>query len=200
MNIDMLSDEYLERIDNIQLPNTKLKLLEKLTRMVISEFQKVNKVKAMSFTERFNKLMESYNARKDDQKIIQEILDEIAEQMKKIIRDVKEEKDSVKDMGISFEEKAFYDILVSVAKKYGFSNNYTDAQYKEMAKKVKALVDDKSKYTDWDNREDIKAELKMDLIMLLSDYDYPPQTYDETYKEIFEQTENFKKYRMNPEG
>ena len=120
--------------------------------------------------------------------------------MKKIIRDVKEEKDSVKDMGISFEEKAFYDILVSVAKKYGFSNNYTDAQYKEMAKKVKALVDDKSKYTDWDNREDIKAELKMDLIMLLSDYDYPPQTYDETYKEIFEQTENFKKYRMNPEG
>lgn len=200
MNIDMLSDEYLERIDNIQLPNTKLKLLEKLTRMVISEFQKVNKVKAMSFTERFNKLMESYNARKDDQKIIQEILDEIAEQMKKIIKDVKEEKDSVKDMGISFEEKAFYDILVSVAKKYGFSNNYTDAQYKEMAKKVKALVDDKSKYTDWDNREDIKAELKMDLIMLLSDYDYPPQTYDETYKEIFEQTENFKKYRMNPEG
>lgn len=195
MNIDMLSDEYLERIDNIQLPNTKLKLLEKLTRMVISEFQKVNKVKAMSFTERFNKLMESYNARKDDQKIIQEILDEIAEQMKKIIRDVKEEKDSVKDMGISFEEKAFYDILVSVAKKYGFSNNYTDAQYKEMAKKVKALVDDKSKYTDWDNREDIKAELKMDLIMLLSDYDYPPQTYDETYKEIFEQTENLKKYR-----
>lgn len=200
MNIDMLSDEYLERIDNIQLPNTKLKLLEKLTRMVISEFQKVNKVKAMSFTERFNKLMESYNARKDDQKIIQEILDEIAEQMKKIIKDVKEEKDSVKDMGISFEEKAFYDILVSVAKKYGFSNNYTDAQYKEMAKKVKALVDDKSRYTDWDNREDIKAELKMDLIMLLSDYDYPPQTYDETYKEIFEQTENFKKYRMNPEG
>lgn len=200
MNIDMLSDEYLERIDNIQLPNTKLKLLEKLTRMVISEFQKVNKVKAMSFTERFNKLMESYNARKDDQKIIQEILDEIAEQMKKIIKDVKEEKDSVKDMGISFEEKAFYDILVSVAKKYGFSNNYTDVQYKEMAKKVKALVDDKSKYTDWDNREDIKAELKMDLIMLLSDYDYPPQTYDETYKEIFEQTENFKKYRMNPEG
>ena len=195
MNIDMLSDEYLERIDNIQLPNTKLKLLEKLTRMVISEFQKVNKVKAMSFTERFNKLMESSNARKDDQKIIQEILDEIAEQMKKIIKDVKEEKDSVKDMGISFEEKAFYDILVSVAKKYGFSNNYTDAQYKEMAKKVKALVDDKSKYTDWDNREDIKAELKMDLIMLLAEYDYPPQTYDETYKEIFEQTENFKKYR-----
>ena len=136
MNIDMLSDEYLERIDNIQLPNTKLKLLEKLTRMVISEFQKVNKVKAMSFTERFNKLMESYNARKDDQKIIQEILDEIAEQMKKIIKDVKEEKDSVKDMGISFEEKAFYDILVSVAKKYGFSNHYTDAQYKVMAKKT----------------------------------------------------------------
>ena len=195
MSIDMLSDEYLERIDNIQLPNTNLKLLEKLTRLVISEFQKVNKVKAITFTERFNKLIEAYNARKDDQKIIQEIIDEITEKMKGIIKEVKEERESVKEMGISFEEKAFYDILIDVAKKYGFVNNYTDEQYKEMAKKVKALVDDKSKYTDWDNREDIKAELKMDLIMLLAEYDYPPQTYDETYKEIFEQTENFKKYR-----
>ena len=56
------------------------------------------------------------------------------------------------------------------------------------------MVDDKSKYTDWSNRTDIQAELKMDLIILLSENKYPPVTHDEVYKEVLEQAENFKKY------
>ena len=42
---------------------------------------------------------------------------------------------------------------------------------------------------------DIKAELKADLIILLAKYDYPPVDRDEVYKEIFEQAENFKRYK-----
>ena len=59
---------------------------------------------------------------------------------------------------------------------------------------IKKIVDDKSKYTDWAKRDDIKAELKMDLILILAEYGYPPVTNDEVFKEIFEQAENFKKY------
>jgi type I restriction enzyme R subunit len=55
-------------------------------------------------------------------------------------------------------------------------------------------VDDKAKYTDWSKRDDIKAELKVDLIILLAENDYPPIDRDEVYKEIFEQAENFKMY------
>ena len=57
------------------------------------------------------------------------------------------------------------------------------------------MVDDKAKYTDWSQRTDIKAELKVDLIILLAENGYPPVDRDEVYKEIFEQAENFKKYR-----
>ena len=56
------------------------------------------------------------------------------------------------------------------------------------------MVDDKSKYTDWANRSDIKAELQMDLILILAEHGYPPVPQDEVFKEIFEQAENFKKY------
>jgi type I restriction enzyme R subunit len=42
---------------------------------------------------------------------------------------------------------------------------------------------------------DIKAELKVDLIMLLAKFGYLPVSRDEVYKEIFEQAENFKKNR-----
>ena len=59
------------------------------------------------------------------------------------------------------------------------------------------MVDDKSKYTDWANRSDIKAELQMDLILILAEHGYPPVPQDEVFKEIFEQAENFKKYAAN---
>ena len=59
------------------------------------------------------------------------------------------------------------------------------------------MVDDKSKYTDWVNRSDIKAELQMDLILILAEHGYPPVPQDEVFKEIFEQAENFKKYIDN---
>ncbi|WVM88076.1 DUF3387 domain-containing protein [Halopseudomonas pachastrellae] len=36
------------------------------------------------------------------------------------------------------------------------------------------MVDDKVRYTDWNQRENIKAELKVDLILLLAKHGYPP--------------------------
>jgi len=60
---------------------------------------------------------------------------------------------------------------------------------------VKTVVDDKARYTDWSRRDDIKAGLKVHLILLLAEHGYPPGDRDEVYQEIFEQAENFKKYR-----
>lgn len=39
-----------------------------------------------------------------------------------------------------------------------------------------------------------KANLQVDLILLLDEFDYPPVTIDDVYKEVLEQAENFKKY------
>ena len=64
----------------------------------------------------------------------------------------------------------------------------------ELAKEIKAIVDDKSKYAAWATRDDIKAELKVNIILKLADYHYPPVTIDDVYKEILEQATNFRKY------
>lgn len=105
--------------------------------------------------------------------------------------DVKMEFSAGDDMGISFEEKAFYDILKTLAHKYDF--DYPEDKLIFLVSGVKKIVDDKTKYTDWSKRDDIKAELKVDLIILLGENDYPPVDRDEVYKEIFEQAENYKK-------
>ncbi len=86
--------------------------------------------------------------------------------------DLAKEKNSFEEMGIDFEEKAFYDILKALAHKYDFV--YPEDKLIPLARKVKKVVDDKAKYTDWSKRSDIKAELKVDLIILLAENDYPP--------------------------
>ena len=64
----------------------------------------------------------------------------------------------------------------------------------ELSKEIKKIIDDKSKYTDYLVREDIKANLQFDLAVILDEYGYPPVTIDDVYKEVLEQAENFKKY------
>ena len=192
MEIDIFSEEYLNRINSIQLPNTKIKILQRLLSQAIDEFKKINKIKGVEFSERLKQIVDEYNNRRRDEAYANEVLNDIAEQLANLLSELKNEKDSFKDMGIHFEEKAFYDILSSVAKKYEFE--YPDDKMIELSKKIKLIVDDKARYTDWATREDIKANLQVDLILLLDEFDYPPVTIDDVYKEVLEQAENFKKY------
>lgn len=192
-DIDIFSDEYLAKIDKIKLPNTRIKLLQQLLKKAIDEFKKVNKIKGVDFTKRFKALVEKYNERKESLALANDVLDDIAQHFADLFKDLQKEKSSFEEMGINFEEKAFYDILKAVAEKYKFE--YPHDKLIALSRAVKKVVDDKAKYTDWSQRTDIKAELKVDLILVLDDHKYPPVPRDDVFKEIFEQAENFRKYR-----
>lgn len=192
ISVDIFSDEYMDKINAIQLPNTKIKILQRLLTQAIDEFKKVNKIMGIEFADRLKHVIDEYNNRRRDEAYANEVLDDVAEQLARLLEELKGEKESFKKMGIDFEEKAFYDILKAVAKKYEFE--YPDDKMIELSKRIKLIVDDKSKYTDWSTREDIKANLQVDLILLLDEFGYPPVTLDDVYKEVLEQAENFKKY------
>ena len=147
----------------------------------------------IDFSKRMQSIVEKYNQRDEQDTLRSEVLDEFTDEIINLYHALKKEKDSFKDLGIDFEEKAFYDILKALAIKYDFS--YPEDKLIKLAQLVKSVVDDKAKYTDWSKRTDIKAELKAELIILLAENDYPPVDRDEVYKEIFEQAENFKKYK-----
>ena len=185
--VDIFDDAYLARIANIKMPNTKIQLLQKLLKQAIGDLKKVNKMKGMDFTEKFQALVNKYNERDvDADKLYEEITDEIFT----LMGDIKTEINSNEELDISFEEKAFYDILKALAHKHGFE--YAENKLLELAKAVKLLVDGKAKYPDWNKKENIRAELKMDLIMLLADHGYPPIDHNEVYQQVFEQAENYK--------
>lgn len=193
--VDLFGDDYLERINRIKLPNTKVKILTQLLKKKVSEFKKVNKIKAKSFEERLQEIIDNYNSRMTDADYVRNILDNVSDQLMELLRKLKEEQESFASMGIDYEEKAFYDILVAVAEKFQFE--YPDEKNIELAKDIRAALRDKEKYSDWANSTQIKALMQADIIMILAKHGYPPtppEIYEKVYSDIIEQTENFKKY------
>jgi len=189
---DIFDQDYLEKIGKIKLPNTKIKLLQKLLAKVISDIKKVNKVKGIDFSKKMQALVEKYNERDEADVLRSEVYEEMAEQLTNLIWEVHAEFSAGETMGIDFEEKAFYDILKDLCIKYDFK--YPEDKLIELAKAVKKMVDQETRFPDAFKKEDIKAALKVWLILLLDEFGYPPVERDEVYEEIFEQAENFKKY------
>jgi type I restriction enzyme R subunit len=189
---DIFDDDYLAKLDKIKMPNTKIKLLQQLLAKAIGEIKKVNQVKGVDFTKKMETLVANYNDRSENDVLRSEVYDEMADALTDIIMQIRDEFDSGDELGIDFEEKAFYDILLELCKKYDFT--YPKEKLIDLAKKVKELVDSQAKFPDWSRRDDIKSALKVGLILLLDEFGYPPVDKDEVYQEIFTQAENYKKY------
>lgn len=194
-SVDLFSDEFLTELNKVKLPITKFNALLKLLRKAINSYRRTNKVKAQEFDERLRKVVDTYNNR--DKLVFtneeaSDFVNDLSEQILQIIRDLEDDKNSFEQLGISFEEKAFYDILVKVRNEHDFA--YADEKCIVLAKKIKELVDDKSKFTDWASRNDIKSQLQSALILLLYKNGYPPRWNREVFLKVMEQAENFKKY------
>ena len=146
------------------------------------------------FEKDMDDIVKKYNNRSDDAALANDIIDDVVGEMVKLMEDVANERTAGDSMGLSFEEKAFFDILKSVAIKYGFINNFPDEKLTALAKQVKVMVEEQSDVTDWMNRTDLRATLKMNVIVLLARAGYPPKIRDEVFKDILEQAENFKRH------
>lgn len=192
---DLFSDEFMKQLDEVNLPISKFNALLKLLRKAISGYGKVNKVKAIEFDKRLKAVIDNYNNRDKlvfTSEVVADFINGLSDELIKIFADLHADKTSFEAMGISYEEKAFYDILVKVRDDHGFP--YADEKCLLLAKEIKKLVDDKAQFADWSTRADIKNQLNMDLTVLLYKNGYPPEWDEEVFEKVLEQAENFKKY------
>ena len=191
---DLFDEDFVEELDQLDMPITKFNALLKLLRRAIDQYGQTNQVKAIEFSKRLEKVVDSYNNR-DNQVFVSgvtsDFIDSLSDEIMKILKDLQDDMESFKNIGITYEEKAFYDILIKVRDEHDFE--YADEKCIELAKAIKELVDDKAQYADWASREDIKSQLNMDLTILLYENGYPPQWNDEVFEQVLGQAENFKK-------
>ena len=194
-SVDLFSDEFLKELDKVNLPITKFNALLKLLRKAITAYGRTNKVKAIEFDERLRQVVDTYNSRDKlvfTSEVVADFVNDLSDQLIKIMNDLNADRTSFEQMGITYEEKAFYDILVKVRDDHGFP--YADEKCLVLAKKIKELVDDKAQFADWATRDDIKNQLNMELTVLLYKNGYPPEWDEEVFEKVMEQAENFKKY------
>ena len=194
-SVDLFSDDFLAELDTVKMPITKFNALLKLLRKAISAYGRTNKVKAVEFDERLRKVVDAYNSRDKlvfTSEVVADFVNDLSDELIRILQDLQQDKTSFEALGISYEEKAFYDILVKVRDDHGFP--YEEEKCLLLAKKIKELVDDKAQFADWSTRDDIKNQLNMDLTILLYQNGYPPEWDEEVFEKVMEQAENFKKY------
>ena len=206
---DIFSPEYFEKLSDVKMPATKLELLVKMLRKQISEYGKVNQIAAKKFQEMLEKTIEEYHDRRKhlsteeagatQEQASEDIIKSATEQALSILREMNENKESFRKIGLTFEEKAFYDILIALRDEHNFEYGtdkdidgiIVNDKCKALAKKVKEIIDTKSSFADWLNNQNVRDQLKLEIKICLVKNGYPPQYSPEVFGKVMEQVENF---------
>lgn len=209
---DIFSPEYFEKLSDVKMPATKLELLVKMLRKQIKEYGKVNQLAAKSYQEMLEKTIAEYHERRKhltaeeageaQEQASEDVIKIATEQALAILRQMNENRESFRKIGLTFEEKAFYDILISLRDQYNFEYG-TDKEVdgvivndkcKALAKKIKDIIDTKSSFADWLNNQNVRNGLKLEIKICLVKNGYPPQYSPEVFNKVMEQVENFEEY------
>lgn len=206
---DIFSPEYFEKLSDVKMPASKLELLVKMLRKQIKEYSKTNQMAAKKFQEMLEETIRQYHERRKhltaeeageaQEQTADEIIKNATEQALRILKDMNADRESFRKIGLTFEEKAFYDILMTLRDEYNFeygTDKNTDGviindKCKSLAKKIKEIIDTKSSFADWLNNQIIRDQLKFDIKVCLIKNGYPPQYSPEVFRKVMEQVENF---------
>ena len=209
---DIFSPEYFEKLSDVKTPATKLELLVKMLHKQIREYSKVNQLASKTFQEMLEATIAEYHERRKhltaeeagatQEAASEDIIKAATEQALVILRKMNENRESFRKIGLTFEEKAFYDILIALRDKYKFeygSDKEVDGvvlndKCKILAKKVKEIIDTKSSFADWLNNLNVRNQLKLDIKICLVKNGYPPQYSPEVFNKVMEQVENFEEH------
>ena len=209
---DIFSPEYFEKLSDVKMPATKLELLIKMLRKQIKEYGRVNQLAAKNFQEMLEKTIEEYHERRKhltaeeagatQEAASEDIIKAATEQALAILRQMNESRESFRKIGLTFEEKAFYDILVALRDQYKFEYGIDkevngvviNDKCKLLAKKVKGIIDTESSFVDWLNNQNVRNQLKLKIKICLVKNGYPPQYSSDVFTKVMEQVENFEEF------
>lgn len=207
---DIFSPEYFEKLSDVKMPASKLELLVKMLRKQITEYSRINQAAAKRFMEMLEETIRQYHERRKhlsaeeagetQEATSEEIIKTATEQALQILQHMQKDRDSFRKLNLTFEEKAFYDILIMLRDKFNFEYGedkeldgvVINEKCQILARKIKEIIDLKSSVADWLNNQNVREQLKYDIKVCLVKNGYPPQYSPEVFRQVIEQVENFK--------
>jgi len=176
--LDILSEEFLERVAALEHKNLALETLRKLLNDQITSSERTNIVQAQRFREALEKAMVAYtNKQISTAQMIAQLLE--------LAKWVREAKRHGQELGLSDEETAFYDAL---AENGSAKEVMKSDQLRLMARELAEMVRKMPKL-DWTQRESVRADLRRKVRRLLAMYGYPPDLSEDATKLVLKQAE-----------
>ena len=171
---------FLEELAKMKEKNISIQILENLLKDKVKAFQHKNIVQSEKFSELLNNALSNYlKGMLTNEEVIQELL--------KLASQIKETEQQGNDLGLTDEEKAFYDALSRPqAVKDFYNNEELVAMTKELTEALR-----KNKTIDWQRKESARAGMRKLVKRLLKKYKYPPAEAEYAMDIVLKQCEEW---------
>ena len=174
----LFDQTFLEEIARMKEKNLALELLKKLILEQVSIYKRTNIVKSEKFSEKMQRLINSYiNGLITNEEVIAEML--------KLAKQIAEAHKEGKNNGLSSEEEAFYDALNRPqAVKDFYKNDELIAMSRELTEALR-----RNSTIDWQKRTQARAKMRIMIKRLLKKYNYPPDDVPKALQTVMRQCE-----------
>ena len=174
----LFDEKFMEEVRMMKEKNLAAKLLEDLLRGRVRTMIRTNIVTGELFSNRFSETLNRYiNGLLTNEEVIQELL--------KLAKEMMDAEQQGNELGLSNEEKAFYDALT---RPLAVKDFYSNDQLVEMTKDLTDMLRN-NRTIDWNRREAERANMRRLVKRLLKKYKYPPEEAEGAMTVVLKQCE-----------
>ena len=162
--VNLFDPTFLENISKMKEKNLAVELLKKLIDEQVKLYKRTNLVKSEAFSELIQQSLNRYlNGMFTYEEVIQELL--------KLAKEMLHASEEGNLLGLTYEEKAFYDALT---KPEAVKDFYSNEQLVKMTREHTETLR-QSRTIDWQKKETVRSNMRCIVKRLLKKYCYPPE-------------------------
>ena len=175
-DFSLFDEVFQKEIRKMKEKNLAVKLLERLLKERIHSFERTNVVQSKKFSDLLNMALSNYlKGMLTNEEVIEELL--------KMAEEIKQNEEESNKLGLTVEEKAFYDALSSPE---GVRQAYTDEQFVALTRELTEQLR-RNRTIDWNRKESARAKMRVLVKRLLKKYKYPPEGQEKALETVMAQ-------------
>ncbi|MBO7457187.1 MAG: type I restriction endonuclease subunit R [Paludibacteraceae bacterium] len=172
----LFDESFLEDIKQMKEKNLAVEILKKLIKGVIGGYKHTNVVQSQKFSDLLSESLSAYlKGMLSNEEVIEELI--------RLAKQIKESEQAGNDLGLTKEEKAFYDALTQPEM---VRKAYSDEEFVALTKELTEELR-KNRTIDWNKRESARAQMRVMIKRLLKKYNYPPEGQEQALEIVMEQ-------------
>lgn len=180
IEFSLFDEAFLQEVKNMKERNLAVELLTKLLKERIRQQQKTNITQSDLFSDMLSRSLSNYlKGLLTNEEVIQELL--------KMAQQMKHAEDEGNDLGLTSEEKAFYDALSTPE---GVRQAYSDEEFVTLTKELTEVLHT-NRTIDWNRKESARAKMRVLVKRLLKKYKYPPEGAKKALETVMRQCDHW---------